>query len=90
MPQFYDIKVGFKGVNILWTCYPDLLYLINNHWLGVDFDWSGACHVEGALLSCRMTILPSDVISALKRAAVLVVTCVGLQCTWRVLFCHAA
>ena len=30
--------------------------------------------MEGAILSCRMIILPFDVISALKRAAALVVT----------------
>ena len=23
MPQFYYIKVGFKGVFIAWTCFPD-------------------------------------------------------------------
>ena len=39
-----------------------LLYLINIHWLSVDFDWSRAGHAEGAILSCRMIILPSDVI----------------------------
>ena len=22
-PQFYYIKVGYKGVYIIWTCYPD-------------------------------------------------------------------
>ena len=42
----------------------------------MDFDWSSACHVEGAILSCRMIILPSDVVSALKCAAALVVTCI--------------
>ena len=67
-----------------------LLYLINIHWLSVDFDWSRACHLEGAILSCRIIILPSDVISTLKRAAALVVAGVCLQCTWRVLFCHVA
>ena len=67
-----------------------LLYLINIHWLSVDFDWSRAGHAEGAILSCRMIILPSDVMSDLKSAGALVVTCVCLQCTWRVLFCHVA
>ena len=33
-------------------------------------------HVEGAFLSCRMIILPSDVIFALKCAVALVVTCI--------------
>ena len=23
-PQFYYIKVGFKGVFIAWTCFPDV------------------------------------------------------------------
>ena len=41
-----------------------LLYLINIRWLNVDFDWSRAGHAEGAILSCRMIISPSDVISA--------------------------
>ena len=59
-----------------------LLYLININWLSVDFDWSRAGHVEGAILSCRMIILPSGVISALKSAGALVVTCFSLQCTW--------
>ena len=67
-----------------------LLYLINIHWLSVDFDWSREGHAEGAILSCRMIILPSDVMSALKSAGALVVTCVCLQCAWRVLFCHVA
>ena len=43
-----------------------LLYLINIHWLSVAFDWTRAGHAEGAILSCRMIILPSDVISALQ------------------------
>ena len=52
----------------------------------MDFDWSRACHAEGAIWSCRMIILPFDVISALKRAATLLVSRVCLnQCTWRVL-----
>ena len=38
-----------------------LLYLINIHWLSVDFDWSRAGLAEDAILSCRMTILPSDI-----------------------------
>ena len=67
-----------------------LLYLINIHWPSVDFDWSRAGHAEGAILSCRMIILPSDVTSTLKSAGALVVTCFCLQCTWRVLFCHVA
>ena len=67
------IKSNFYN---LYHVQYTLLYLINIHWLSVDFDWSRACHVEGAILSCRMIILPSDVISALKRAAALVVTCV--------------
>ena len=25
IPQFDYIKVGFKGVYIAWTCYPDVL-----------------------------------------------------------------
>ena len=49
-----------------------------------------AGHAEGAILSCRMVILPSDAISAEKSAAARVVTCVCLQCTWRVLFCYVA
>ena len=32
----------------------------------MEFDWSRAGHAEGAILSCRMTILPSDVIYLLK------------------------
>ena len=81
-------------VHITQICYPDvifydtLLYLINIHWLIVDFDWSRAGHVEGAILSCRMIILPSDVISALKSAGALLATCFCLKCTRRVLFCH--
>ena len=43
--------------------------------------------MEGAILSCHIIILPSDVMSALKSAGAIVVTCVCLQCTWRVLFC---
>ena len=43
-----------------------ILYLINIHWLSVDFDWTRAGHAEGAILSCRMIVLPCDVISALK------------------------
>ena len=27
-----------------------LLYLINIHWLSVEFDWSKAGHAEGAIL----------------------------------------
>ena len=37
----------------------------------MGFDWSRAGHAEGAILSCRMIILPSDVISALKSAGAL-------------------
>ena len=44
--------------------------------------------MEGAFLSCHIIILPVDVISPLKRAATLVVTCVCLQRTWRVLSCR--
>ena len=40
----------------------ELLYLINIHWLSVDFDWSRVGHAEGAILSCRMIISPSNVI----------------------------
>ena len=54
--------------------YDLLLYLINIHWLSVDFDWSGAGHADGAILACRMIILPSDVISAYKMASALAVT----------------
>ena len=25
IPQFYFIKVGFKGVHISWTCFPDVI-----------------------------------------------------------------
>ena len=32
----------------------------------MDFDWSRAGHAEGVILSCRMIILPSDVIFAIK------------------------
>ena len=70
--------------------HKHLLYLIHIHLLSVDFDWPRAGHAEGAILSCRMVVLPSDVISALKHAAARVVTCVCLHCTWRVLFCHVA
>ena len=41
----------------------------------MDFDWSRAGHAEGAILSYRMIILPSDVICAFKSAGALVVTC---------------
>ena len=77
----YDVKLyiahhmlhnSIKLLHVYWI----LLYLINIHWLSVDFDWSRAGHAEGAILSCRMTILPSDAISTYKRAAALVVTCV--------------
>ena len=37
--------------------------------------------MEGAILSCRMVILPSDIMSALKRAAAFDVTFVCTQCT---------
>ena len=32
-PQFFHIKVGFKGVFIAWTCFPDgkqMLFLIKS------------------------------------------------------------
>ena len=45
--------------------------------------------MEVAILSCRMIILPSDVISALKRAAALVATCL-FTVHVEVLFCHVA
>ena len=44
--------------------------------------------MEGAILSCRMIILPSDVISAVKRAAALVVTCVCLHVEGAILSCR--
>ena len=75
---------SLKGNNCI------LLYLINIHWLIVVFDWSRAGHAEGAILSCCMIILPSDVISVLKSARALVATWFCLQCTRRVLFYHVA
>ena len=70
--------------------YYTSLYLINIHWLSVDFDWSRAGHAEGAILSCRMTILPSDAISTYKRAAALVFTCVcfTVHVEGDILSCH--
>ena len=50
-----------------------MVYLINIHWLSVDFDWSRAGHAEGAILLCRMIILLSDVIYALKSAGALII-----------------
>ena len=29
-PQFYYTKVGFKGVYISWTCYPDWAYNVRS------------------------------------------------------------
>ena len=84
-----DARTDKENVSDL-TLHIGLLYLINIHCLSVDFDWSRAGHGEGAILSYRMIILPSDVISSQKLAPALVVTCVCLQCTWRVLFCHVA
>ena len=56
--RYHIISNASKVINCI------LLYLINIHWLSVDFDWFRAGHAEGAILSCRMIILPSDVISA--------------------------
>ena len=42
--------------NITFPCHASqngyfaLLYLINIHWLSVDFDWSRAGHAEGAIV----------------------------------------
>ena len=52
------LSPSHKGNNCMF------LYLINIHRLSVDFDWSRAGHADGVMLSCRVTILPSDVISA--------------------------
>ena len=69
-----DARTGKENVSDL-TLHIGLLYLINIHCLSVDFDWSRAGHGEGAILLCRMIILPSDVISSQKLAPALVVTC---------------
>ena len=60
------IGAVYRSVAVVssYVCPIYLLYLINIHWLSVDFDWSRAGHAEGAILSCRMVISPSDVISA--------------------------
>ena len=62
-----------KNTNCGATLRNVILYLRNV--MSVEFDWLRTGHVEGAILSCRMIILPSDVISALKSAGALVVTC---------------
>ena len=54
-----------KPVSVVdMVCHSFLLYHINIHWLSEDFDWSRAGHAEGAILSCRMVISPSDIIFA--------------------------
>ena len=57
------LGVTFPGHSIL--LHVLLFYLINIHWLSVDFDFdlSKAGHAEGVILSCCMIILPSGVIS---------------------------
>ena len=36
-PQFYYIKVGFKGVKIIWVCLRDVLIFRNNFLLNIWF-----------------------------------------------------
>ena len=40
-PQFCYIKVGYEGVNFLWTCFPDV----------VTDDTSSDCHYVDLLLN---------------------------------------
>ena len=56
----------FKAEPYVDVSQIKLLFIlfINIHWLSVDFDWPRAGHAEGAILSCRMVILPSGVILA--------------------------
>ena len=32
IPQFCCIKVGYKGVYITWTCFPDALHKLSIEW----------------------------------------------------------
>ena len=36
-PQFYYIKVGFKGVYFSWTCFPDI-FLYYYHFISSQLD----------------------------------------------------
>ena len=60
-----NVSETLTGLLRLPSYHQDRLsYFINIHWLSEDFDWNRAGQAEGAILSCRMIILPSDVISA--------------------------
>ena len=32
-PQFYYIKVGFKGVKLVWACFHDVGFVITRLWI---------------------------------------------------------
>ena len=65
--MYFLVRSMNIATTVIVISYDLLVYLINIHWLSVDFDWSGAGHADGAILACRMIILPSDVISAYKK-----------------------
>ena len=86
---WYHLHLCNGTTTSCWSSWSlKVLIILHKYSVTVYFDWSKAGRAKGAILSCH--ILPSDVISALKSADALIVTCFCLQCTWRVLFCHVA
>ena len=61
-PQFYYIKVGFKGVKILQACYRDAVLIILTTYSGIEVVASFAALVTYV---CIITVSGGNIITSL-------------------------